>query len=89
MQPEYLYLKEYYIDNKFIGYQPFVKKDRDKMGYNGRSYETLDMDVKLQGKNKYIRKGAKCLTILYPMNLGSYELKAHNNNYWKANARQN
>lgn len=59
------YYKEYYIDNKFIG---FIKceKDREMIGYNGRKQETVLSDIVLENKKK-IKSGTIVVTFLYPL----------------------
>lgn len=60
------YLKEFYIENKFIG---FVKteKDRDSVGFAGRKLETLSETIILENGRK-IKAGIQVMTIIYPLN---------------------
>ena len=65
MFQQFGFFKEYYINDKFIGYLK-TEKDRDIIGYNGRKNEIVDYDVILDNKKK-IKAGTKVLTILYPL----------------------
>lgn len=59
------YFTEYYINNKFIG-TINCEKDRDIIGYNGKTFIVLSEDIVLSNKIK-IKKGTQVLTILYPL----------------------
>lgn len=59
------YFKEYYINNKFIGFIN-CEKDRDIIGYNGRKDEIIENDIILFNKKK-IKKGTQVRTIIYPL----------------------
>ena len=59
------FFKEYYINNKFIGFTN-CEKDRDIIGYNGRIDETAESDIILFNKKK-IKKGTQVRTIIYPL----------------------
>lgn len=57
------YFKEYYANNKFIGFINHVEKDREVFGYFGRRTEVLDKDITLDNKRK-LRKGTEVVTQL-------------------------
>lgn len=62
---EYIgYFKDYYIGNKYIGQEP-CEKDRETMGYNGRSHHVAQKTFKV-GK-KTIKEGEEYMTMIYPL----------------------
>lgn len=65
MFQQFGFFKEYYINDKFIG---FIKseQDREKIGFNGRKNEIINNDLILENKKK-IKAGTKVVTILYPL----------------------
>ena len=58
------FYKEYYQDNKFIGFIP-CEKDREVIGFNGRIKQVAEKDIQI-GK-KRIKAGQEFMTILYPL----------------------
>lgn len=65
MFQQFGFFKEYYINDKFIG---FIKseQDREKIGFNGRKNEIINNDLILENKKK-IKAGTNVVTILYPL----------------------
>lgn len=63
MFEEFGFMKEYYMDNKYIGTIK-CEKDREVCGYYGRQEEVLEEDVILDNKKK-IKKGSKVVTQLH------------------------
>jgi len=59
------FYKEYYINNKFIGFIKCVK-DRESIGYNGKKEEILTIDIFLEN-NKKIKKETIVTTMIYPL----------------------
>lgn len=67
------YMMEYWIGYKFIGYVPFVERDRVTFGYNGIQDHIAEQNIKV-GK-KTIKEGTEYRTILYPMQKGKIKLE--------------
>lgn len=59
------YFKEYYIDGKFIGTIK-CNKDRDLIGYYGKTQEIINHSIKLEN-GKTIKANSKVETMLYPL----------------------
>lgn len=59
------FYKEYYLDNKLIGFSN-CEKDREEVGYNGRKKETFDSEIILTNKKK-IKPQVEYTTIIYPL----------------------
>ena len=59
------FFKEYYVNNKFMG-TIIADKDRDIIGYNGRTKEVLKEMVQLDNKKK-IKANIEVMTMLYPL----------------------
>lgn len=59
------FFKEYYVNNKFMG-TIAANKDRDIIGYNGRTKEVLKEMVQLDNKKK-IKANIEVMTMLYPL----------------------
>lgn len=70
------YIREYYINGKFIG-SVNTEKDREECGYFGKQIEILKQDLTL-GKNKKIKAGTEVMTMLIEMSGRDPDgLKAH------------
>lgn len=61
------FIKEYYIDNKFIGYAQINDSENRKMGYLGRAMEVQKEIVVLQNGKK-IKPNTEVMTMIYPIN---------------------
>jgi len=60
------FFKEYYVNGRFFGTIK-CEKDREVVGYNGRTEEVLKEKVVLDNGKKLII-GIKVQTVLYPLN---------------------
>lgn len=59
------FFKEYWINNKFVGYC-LCEKDRELTGYHGRQEETSNEEIILTNKKK-IKPGVTAITTIYPL----------------------
>ena len=59
------YFKEYYINGKFIG-TLVCEKDRETLGYYGKSKEIIQDKIKLDN-NKVLKQGTETETMLFPL----------------------
>tara|TARA_R110000782_G_scaffold228358_1_gene314912 strand:+ start:368 stop:586 length:219 start_codon:yes stop_codon:yes gene_type:complete len=66
MFKEFGFIKEYYVNNKFMGTITFKEIDREVIGYNGRTTETLEDAIIFENKKK-IKAGTEVMTMLYPL----------------------
>ncbi len=67
------YIKEFYINRKFIGSIKLSESDRGtSYGYDGRKNETFEQDILIpkgtKKETKKIKAGTELMTIVYPMN---------------------
>jgi hypothetical protein len=61
------FIKEYYIDNKFIGYVRIGDSQNRKIGYIGRESETIE-ELLILHNGKKIKPSTIVTTIIYPVN---------------------
>jgi hypothetical protein len=61
------FIKEYYIDNKFIGYVRIGDSQNRKIGYVGRESETIE-ELLILHNGKKIKPSTIVTTIIYPVN---------------------
>jgi hypothetical protein len=62
------YIKEYYVNRKFIGFIKLEESDRGKAyGYDNRKDEVINELILTSNKRK-IKPGTTAMTIVYPMN---------------------
>lgn len=61
------FIKEYYIDNKFIGYVRIGDSQNRKIGYVGKEQETIK-EVLILHNGKKIKPSTTVTTIIYPVN---------------------
>lgn len=61
------FIKEYYINRKFIGVIRIPEKDREKTGFDGRKDEVTESVIITDNKKK-IKAGTQVMTIIYPLN---------------------
>ena len=59
------YFKEYYVNGRFIGMLT-CEKDRDIIGYSGRTTEVTDKKITLDNR-RVIFPATEVQTILYPL----------------------
>jgi hypothetical protein len=58
------YYKDYFVGTKYMG-QESCEKDRDIMGYNGKTKHIAEKTFKI-GK-KTIKEGTEYITMVYPL----------------------
>ena len=61
------FIKEYYIDNKFIGYIRIGDSQNRKIGYVGIEIETIE-ELLILHNGKKIKPLTNVTTIIYPVN---------------------
>jgi hypothetical protein len=61
------FIKEYYIENKFIGYINYENNENRAVGYVGKNTEKINEIVVLHNGKK-IKQGVIVTTIIYPKN---------------------
>ena len=59
------FFKEYYVNGRFFGTIK-CERDREEIGYNGRTEEVLTETVILDNKKRLIA-GIRVATVIYPM----------------------